>query len=99
VPGPPLRICNPLLAHPNLLPHPRAPFPPGGRPRCVVCYFGHHYQAFCLSEELGQWLLFDDDRISLVGDWGRVQAAMKAARLQPSLLLYEQVAPAAAPAE
>lgn len=54
-----------------------------------MCYFGHHYNAFCLSEELGQWLLFDDDRISLVGDWGRVRGAMKAARLQPSLLFYE----------
>jgi len=54
-----------------------------------VCYFGHHYNAFCLSEELNQWLLFDDDRISLVGDWPKVQGAMKAARLQPSLLLFE----------
>jgi hypothetical protein len=42
-----------------------------------------------LSGELGQWLLFDDALIRLVGDWAQVQAAMAAERLQPSLLFYE----------
>lgn len=55
----------------------------------VICYFGHHYQAFVLSEELGAWLLFDDHVIQTVGDWQQVQAAMVANRLQPSLLFYE----------
>ncbi len=57
--------------------------------RCVVCYFGHHYQAFALSEELQQWLLFDDGAIRAVGDWAQVRRAMKEGRLQPSLLFYE----------
>lgn len=57
--------------------------------RCIVCYFGHHYQAFALNEQVGQWLLFDDATIKLVGGWRQVQAAMKASRLQPSLLFYE----------
>lgn len=57
--------------------------------RSVICYFGHHYQAFVLSEELQQWLLFDDHVIKVVGDWQQVQAAMVNNRLQPSLLFYE----------
>jgi len=64
--------------------------------RSVICYFGHHYQAFVLSEELQQWLLFDDHVIKLVGDWQQVKAAMVADRLQPSLLFYENAAEAAA---
>lgn len=62
----------------------------------MICYFGHHYQAFVLSEELQQWLLFDDHVIKLVGDWGQVKAAMVADRLQPSLLFYEAAAAEAA---
>lgn len=42
-----------------------------------------------LSEELQQWLLFDDAVIKLVGDWQQVKAAMINNRLQPSLLFYE----------
>lgn len=64
--------------------------------RSVICYFGHHYQAFVLSEELQQWLLFDDHVIKLVGDWSQVKAAMVADRLQPSLLFYESAEAAAA---
>jgi hypothetical protein len=56
----------------------------------VICYFGHHYQAFALSDELQQWMLFDDDFIKLIGDWNQVKKAMKASRLQPSLLFFEK---------
>jgi hypothetical protein len=48
-----------------------------------------------LSEELQQWLLFDDHVIKTVGDWQQVQQAMVAHRLQPSLLFYEAVDAAA----
>jgi len=58
--------------------------------RCVICYFGHHYQTFALSDELQQWMLFDDDFIKLIGDWNQVKKAMKASRLQPSLLFFER---------
>ncbi|KXZ54862.1 hypothetical protein GPECTOR_4g934 [Gonium pectorale] len=57
--------------------------------RCVICYFGHHYLVFALSEELGLWLLIDDANIQLVGHWGDVVKTMCAKRLQPSLLFYE----------
>ena len=43
------------------------------------------------SEELGQWLLFDDTAVKQLGSWGEVQAAMVAARMQPSLLFFERV--------
>ncbi|BDA41097.1 probable inactive ubiquitin carboxyl-terminal hydrolase 54 at C-terminar half [Coccomyxa sp. Obi] len=60
--------------------------------RTVVCYFGHHYQAYALSEELNKWLLFDDTNIKFIGSWREVAASMKEGRHQPSLLFYERVA-------
>lgn len=83
-------VHQPNPHHPHHPPPPSAPPPPSS----VICYFGHHYQAFVLSEELQQWLLFDDHVIKLVGDWVQVKAAMVADRLQPSLLFYEAAAAA-----
>ena len=62
--------------------------------RSVVCFSGHHYRAYALSEELphGQWLLFDDDDVELVGGWQHVCRAMAAQRLQPSLLFFQRAA-------
>lgn len=57
--------------------------------RAVVCYFGHHYMVFALSEELQLWLAIDDTNISLVGRWEDVCRTMLQKRLQPSLLFYE----------
>lgn len=57
--------------------------------RAVVCYVGHHYLAFVLSEELRLWLCFDDTQLSVVGGWPDVCKAMLKGRMQPSLLLYE----------
>ncbi len=62
--------------------------------RAVICYFGHHYVAFVLSEELKMWLSFDDADISVVGEWPDVCCSMLARRMQPSLLIYEDVPPA-----
>ena len=67
---------------------------PAGPPyalRCVVCYFGHHYKAYVLSEELDEWLLFDDTTISHIGSWREVTASLRSSRLQPSLLFYERL--------
>jgi hypothetical protein len=61
----------------------------------VVCYFGHHYQSFALSEELQQWLLFDDTAVKLIGSWQDVARTMISSRLQPSLLFYEACSPSA----
>lgn len=58
--------------------------------RCIVCYFGHHYKAYALSEELDEWLLFDDSTISAVGSWLDVKASLISSKMQPNLLFYEQ---------
>ena len=55
-----------------------------------MCYAGHHYQSYALSEELDRWLLFDDTTIKLIGDWRDVTASIKGGRLQPSVLFYER---------
>lgn len=60
--------------------------------RSIICYFGHHYQAYALSEELEQWLLFDDTNIQLIGSWQDVKAMIRNSRLQPSVLFYERIA-------
>ncbi len=58
--------------------------------RAIVCYFGHHYKVYALSEELGEWLLYDDSTISYIGGWSEVKASLGASRMQPNLLFYEQ---------
>lgn len=47
-------------------------------------------QAYVLSEELDEWLLFDDTKIRFIGSWHNVVRDMQDARLQPSLLFYER---------
>ena len=47
-------------------------------------------QAYVLSEELNEWLLFDDTKIRYIGSWQNVVKDMQEARLQPSLLFYER---------
>lgn len=59
----------------------------GGIPRLLMCF---HFQAYALSEEVDQWLLFDDTNIKYVGEWEDVVASMIASRHQPSLLFYEK---------
>lgn len=54
-----------------------------------MCYQRSHYQAFALSEEVGQWLQFDDAQVSLVGGWASVVRAVVEGRMQPSVLFYE----------
>lgn len=59
--------------------------------KSIICYFGHHYQVYAVSEELEQWLLFDDTNIQLIGDWQDVKAMIRYSRLQPSVLFYERL--------
>ena len=47
-------------------------------------------QAYVLSEELNEWLLFDDTKIRYIGSWQNAVKDMQEARLQPSLLFYER---------
>ena len=59
------------------------------RLRCLVCYVGHHYLSYALSEELHQWLLLDDTVIKLVGGWEEVLETIVRESHQPSVLFYE----------
>eukprot|EP01026_Neomeris_dumetosa_P048108 TRINITY_DN41526_c0_g1_i11.p1 TRINITY_DN41526_c0_g1~~TRINITY_DN41526_c0_g1_i11.p1 ORF type:complete len:371 (-),score=50.99 TRINITY_DN41526_c0_g1_i11:2089-3129(-) len=58
--------------------------------QCVVCYYRHHYYSFAFLEELDKWLLFDDTKIQIVGNFRKVQAMIVHEAWQPILLFYEQ---------
>ncbi len=55
----------------------------------LVCYYGEHYFAFVLLQQLGAWVMFDDSRISRVGSWAEVRRKCEVGRIQPSVLFYE----------
>ena len=40
--------------------------------RGFVCYYGQHYFAFFYSSAHQRWLLFDDSKVVVVGDWAKV---------------------------
>ena len=56
----------------------------------AVCYYGRHYLAFFWSHAYGEWLLFDDRRVVLVGDWPELCRRAVAGKLQPILVFYQQ---------
>ena len=43
------------------------------RLRCMVCYYGEHYQALILLPAMQRWVLFDDAHVSPVGSWADVR--------------------------
>ena len=57
------------------------------RLRGVVCYYGRHYVAFFEGD--GNWLMFDDRRVSAVGDWEAMTDRAVRGRLQPILCFFE----------
>ena len=56
----------------------------------VVCYYGRHYLAFFWSPAYGGWLMFDDRRVFLVGEWEELCQRACAGKLQPILVFYQQ---------
>ena len=60
--------------------------------RGMVCYYGQHYVSVFQDCSVGRprFLLFDDARIRVIGQWRDVLAECKRARYQPVLLLYEK---------
>ena len=56
----------------------------------VVCYYGRHYLAFFWSAVYGGWLMFDDRRVFLVGEWEELCQRACAGKLQPILVFYLQ---------
>lgn len=65
--------------------------------RGLVCYYGLHYVSIFqeYSPETGnRFLLFDDQKVRVIGDWNDVKTECLKSRYQPVLLLYELVKPA-----
>ncbi|OQS05058.1 inactive ubiquitin carboxyl-terminal hydrolase [Thraustotheca clavata] len=57
--------------------------------RGFVCYYGRHYFAFFYSTAHQSWLLFDDSKVTEIGDWPDVITHCVKGRYQPVLLFYE----------
>jgi hypothetical protein len=60
--------------------------------RGLVCYYGLHYVSIFhdgSSTDTDTFLLFDDQRVRVVGDWNSVKDECVRSLYQPVLLLYE----------
>ncbi|KAF0700086.1 Aste57867_9365 [Aphanomyces stellatus] len=57
--------------------------------RGFVCYYGRHYFAFFYSTAHQLWLLFDDNKVTDIGNWTQVVDHCVRGRYQPVLLFYE----------
>jgi hypothetical protein len=56
----------------------------------MIAYYGRHYSAFFHCRSRDQWLIFDDEKIKVVGkSWDDVIANCCRAHWQPSVLFYE----------
>lgn len=67
--------------------------------RGLVCYYGKHYVSMFKeytddAQREGQFLLFDDHNIRVIGSWEDVKRECTRGRYQPVLLLYELEKPA-----
>uniref|UniRef100_A0A0E0CVN5 USP domain-containing protein n=1 Tax=Oryza meridionalis TaxID=40149 RepID=A0A0E0CVN5_9ORYZ len=47
----------------------------------VVCYYGQHYHCFAFED--GQWVMYDDQTVKVVGNWDDVLVMCKKGHLQP----------------
>ena len=54
--------------------------------RSMFCYYGQHYVAFIFIK--GKFVMFDDARVSAVGNWPAVVAKCRAGCFQPAVLFY-----------
>lgn len=61
--------------------------------RGCVCYYGRHYVAFFNTAGRDGWLMFDDRRVSRVGDWKQLCDRAITGKLQPILAFYEKPEP------
>uniref|UniRef100_A0A7N0TYL4 USP domain-containing protein n=1 Tax=Kalanchoe fedtschenkoi TaxID=63787 RepID=A0A7N0TYL4_KALFE len=57
----------------------------------VVCYYGQHYHCFAYSPDHGQWLLYDDRTVEVIGVWDEVLKMCERGHLQPQLLFFESI--------
>ncbi|XP_049412338.1 uncharacterized protein LOC125875277 [Solanum stenotomum] len=57
----------------------------------VVCYYGQHYHCFAYSHDRGQWLMYDDKTVKVIGGWDDVLVMCERGHLQPQVLFFEAV--------
>lgn len=54
-----------------------------------VCYYGQHYHCFAYSCDHGQWIMYDDNTVKVIGGWDDVLAMCEKGHLQPHVLFFE----------
>ncbi|CAN4099344.1 unnamed protein product [Withania somnifera] len=57
----------------------------------VVCYYGQHYHCFAYSHDRGQWMMYDDKTVKVIGSWDDVLVMCERGHLQPQVLFFEAV--------
>ncbi|XP_020226717.1 uncharacterized protein LOC109808228 isoform X2 [Cajanus cajan] len=57
----------------------------------VVCYYGQHYHCFAYSHDHGQWIMYDDKTVKVIGGWADVLTICERGHLQPQVLFFEAV--------
>ncbi|CAN4100452.1 unnamed protein product [Withania somnifera] len=57
----------------------------------VVCYYGQHYHCFAYSRDRGQWMMYDDKTVKVIGSWDDVLVMCARGHLQPQVLFFEAV--------
>ncbi|XP_062116413.1 uncharacterized protein LOC133830455 isoform X2 [Humulus lupulus] len=57
----------------------------------VVCYYGQHYRCYAYSHDHGQWIMYDDKTVEVIGSWDGVLDSCERGHWQPQLLLFEAV--------
>jgi ubiquitin C-terminal hydrolase len=57
----------------------------------VVCYYGQHYHCFAYSHDHGQWIMYDDKTVKIIGGWADVLTMCERGHLQPQVLFFEAV--------
>ena len=56
----------------------------------MICYYGKHYTAFFMNDDLGERLSFDDAQVTRIGPhWHSAIDLCKKSKFMPLLLFYE----------
>lgn len=66
---------------------------PGNRYSLIsaVCYYGQHYYCFAYNHEHDRWIMFDDERVKVIGFWVDVLTICQRRLLQPQILFFEAI--------
>ncbi|XP_015067568.1 uncharacterized protein LOC107012282 [Solanum pennellii] len=57
----------------------------------MVCYYGQHYHCFAYNCDHGQWVMYDDKTVKVIGGWDDVLVMCERGHLQPQVLFFEAV--------